>query len=158
MCVYICIFYAYLLCCIDSGLSAASSKPSTLDNPLIPPLNPMSSLRTAAAKRAMPNALHGQVRFFSKAKPSATPEIEYEYRDVDQPRPKLNPADYPHKIPVNMPDFGSPGKILRWYFKEGDVIVRQDVLCDIETPNFVCGMETGDEHPAIVSAVILCGM
>ena len=32
---------------------------------------------------------------------------------------------------------------------------REDVLCDIETPDFVFGMETEDEHPAIMGEILV---
>lgn len=53
-----------------------------------------------------------------------------------------------------MPDMGEGGgKILRWYKQQGDVVLREDVLCDIETQDFVFGMETDDEHPAIMGEI-----
>jgi hypothetical protein len=80
---------------------------------------------------------------------------DVEYVDETKPRPKLDPAKYTHEIPVRMPDFGGPGKVLQWYKQEGDVVLSEDVLCDIETPDFVCGMETEDEHPAIMGQIIV---
>ena len=79
-----------------------------------------------------------------------------DYVDKTQPRPKLDPADYPTKVPVRMPDMGEGGgKILQWYKQPGDVVLRDDVLCDIETVDFVFGMETDDEHPAIMGEILV---
>jgi hypothetical protein len=88
-------------------------------------------------------------------RPSELPE-EVEYVDTTLPRPILDPEKYKHEIPVRMPDMGEGGgKILRWYKQEGDVILREDVLCDIETKDFVFGMETDDEHPAIMGQILV---
>ena len=79
-----------------------------------------------------------------------------EWQDKTLPRPVLDPAKYQQKVPVRMPDMGEGnGKILKWYKKEGDVILREDILCDIETPDFVFGMETDDEHPAIMGEILV---
>lgn len=95
-------------------------------------------------------------------RPEGIPD-DVEYEDKTLPRPVLDPADYPEKVAVRMPDMGGDGgdddghksKILRWYVREGDVILREDVLCDIETPDFVFGMETEDEHPAIMGEIVV---
>ena len=48
-----------------------------------------------------------------------------EYVDETLPRPTLDPSKYTHKVTVRMPDMGEgSGKVLRWYMKEGDVVLR----------------------------------
>ena len=55
-----------------------------------------------------------------------------------------------------MPDMGEgKGKILKWYKKEGDIIRRSDILCDIETPDFTFGVETTDEDVAIMGKILV---
>lgn len=99
-----------------------------------------------------------QARLFSSTnnnRPAGLPD-DVEYEDKTLPRPILDPSDYTNKIPVRMPDMGQGhGKILRWYVAPGDVVLREDVLCDIETPDFVFGMETEDEHPAIMGEILV---
>lgn len=47
------------------------------------------------------------------------------------------------------------GKVLEWYKKEGDLILKDDVLCDIETKDFSFGMVTDDECDAIMGEIIV---
>eukprot|EP00977_Amphora_coffeiformis_P029724 scaffold42590_cov206-Amphora_coffeaeformis.AAC.1 len=82
-------------------------------------------------------------------------QVHVPHKDKN-PRPKLDPSRYRQKIPVRMPDMGEgKGKVLKWYKKEGDVILREDALCDIETPDFVFGLETDDEHPTIMGEILV---
>lgn len=68
----------------------------------------------------------------------------------------LNPDEYTEKVAVHMPDMAEgSNKILKWYKQPGDVVLRDDVLCDIETPDFVFGMETDDEHPCIMGEIVV---
>ena len=63
---------------------------------------------------------------------------------------------YNHEIEIRMPDMGEGrGKVIKWYKKEGDVVGVDDVLCDIETPDFVFGMETEDEKPSIMGKILV---
>jgi len=63
---------------------------------------------------------------------------------------------YTEEVPVRMPDMDEgDNMILRWYHEEGDVILRNDILCDIATPNFSFAMQTEDEHPAILSKILV---
>jgi pyruvate/2-oxoglutarate dehydrogenase complex dihydrolipoamide acyltransferase (E2) component len=59
-------------------------------------------------------------------------------------------------VEVKMPDMGSPSnKILRWHKAEGDVVRTDDVLCDIETPDFVFGMECEDDGLQIMGSILV---
>lgn len=64
---------------------------------------------------------------------------------------------YTEEVNVLMPAMGLPGgqKIIQWYKQEGDVVQRNDVICDIETPDFTYGMETEDEDPVIMGKIIV---
>jgi Biotin-requiring enzyme len=61
------------------------------------------------------------------------------------------------EIPVKMPALGTGGtsKVVQWFFAPGDLIKREDVLCDIETPDFTFGMETDDEELAILGKILV---
>ena len=56
-----------------------------------------------------------------------------------------------------MPDMGEgdDNKIVKWYFKVGDVIQHGDILCDIQTPDFTFGMETDDECLAVMGEILV---
>ena len=62
---------------------------------------------------------------------------------------------YSVEILVKMPDMGEgdDNKIEAWYKKEGDIIKRNDILCDIATPDFTFGMVTEDECDAIMGEI-----
>lgn len=67
---------------------------------------------------------------------------------------ELDRGQYTEEIKIRMPDMSEgENKILKWYKKEGDIIKRKDVLCDIETPDFVFGLETEDEEIAIMGKI-----
>ena len=47
----------------------------------------------------------------------------------------MDRSKFTHEIEIRMPDMGEgQGKIIKWYKQEGDLILRDDILCDIETP------------------------
>lgn len=61
---------------------------------------------------------------------------------------------YTEKVPVRMPEISDfDCKIVEWHKQPGDIIRREDILCDIETPDFTFGMETDDEHLAIMGEI-----
>lgn len=75
---------------------------------------------------------------------------------IDPATMELDRSQYTEEIKVRMPDMGEGvGKILQWYKTEGDIVQREDVLCDIETPDFTFGMETDDEHVAIMGKILI---
>lgn len=56
-------------------------------------------------------------------------------------------------IIINMPDMNDDNlvsKIEKWYKEPGDIIKRNDILCDITTPDFTFGMVTEDDCDAIM--------
>ena len=63
----------------------------------------------------------------------------------------IDTKKFTHKRELRMPDMGEgKNEIVQWLAEEGDLIVRGDVLCDIQTPDFVFGMEIDDEQPSIL--------
>jgi len=87
--------------------------------------------------------------------PEHLKNVEFE-EEVDRNTIKLDRGKYTEEIKVRMPDMGEgEGKIVKWYKKEGDVVLRADVLCDIETPDFTFGMETDDEEMAVMGQILV---
>jgi hypothetical protein len=75
----------------------------------------------------------------------------------------IDRSKFTDKIPVPMPDLGTSNgnspdrlsKINEWFFKPGDIVQHEDVLCDIETPEFTFGMETDDEEVTIMGEILV---
>lgn len=75
----------------------------------------------------------------------------------------IDRSKYTEVVPVRMPDLGTshdnaPDRcslVKEWFFAPGSVIQRQDVLCDIQTPEFTFGMETDDEELAILGEILV---
>lgn len=64
-------------------------------------------------------------------------------------------ALYTVPIAINMPDMGDGDDNLveEWFKQPGDIIKRNDILCDITTPDFTFGMVTEDECDAIMGEI-----
>ena len=45
---------------------------------------------------------------------------------------------------------GNDNKIVEWYKQTGDIIKCNDIMCDIEMPDFTFGMVTEDEFASIL--------
>ena len=56
-----------------------------------------------------------------------------------------------------MPDMtdGNGNKVVEWYKQTGDIIKRNDIMCDIETPDFTFGMVTEDEFDSIMGEIFV---
>jgi hypothetical protein len=75
----------------------------------------------------------------------------------------IDRSKYTVEIPVKMPDLGTshdnkPDRyslVKEWFFQAGDIIQREDVLCDIQTPDFTFGMESDDEGVSIMGSVLV---
>ena len=78
-------------------------------------------------------------------------------------RDVIDTSKYTDPIPIPMPDLGtsngnSPDRyslVKEWFFKKGDIIQHEDVLCDIETPDFTFGMETDDEGITVMGDILV---
>ncbi|KAG7358013.1 dienelactone hydrolase family protein [Nitzschia inconspicua] len=68
-----------------------------------------------------------------------------------------DPAAYTVPIVIKMPDMSEEDDknnvLEKWYKQPGDVIKRNDVLCDITTPDFTFGMVTEDEDDAVMGEI-----
>ena len=72
----------------------------------------------------------------------------------------IDRSKYTEEVPVKMPGLGgtnagTKSKVVKWYIKPGDIVQREDVICDIETPDFTFGMQTDDEELAIVGDLLV---
>ncbi|KAL7469511.1 hypothetical protein ACHAXS_009766 [Conticribra weissflogii] len=80
-------------------------------------------------------------------------DVEVEFVNVTSKKKThvdINDLDlekFTHEVKVRMPDVGdSEGVIEKWYKKEGDLIQREDVICDIRT----------DRKYIIISKTLTC--
>jgi hypothetical protein len=81
--------------------------------------------------------------------------VEFE-EVVDSKLLQVDPSLFTEEIKIRMPDMGNgDGRVLKWYKEVGDVVQREDVLCDIETPDFTFGMEIDDEELGIIGTYVL---
>jgi len=87
-------------------------------------------------------------------------DIDEDFEFEDPNEAKHDPADldgdranFTVPVPINMPDMNDDNDtstIEKWYKEPGDIIKRNDILCDIATPDFTFGMVTEDEFDAIM--------
>jgi hypothetical protein len=81
--------------------------------------------------------------------------VEFE-EVIDSKQLQVDPSLFTEEIKIRMPDMGEGiGRVVKWYKEEGDVVQREDVLCDIETPDFTFGMEIDDEELGIIGTYVL---
>jgi hypothetical protein len=66
-------------------------------------------------------------------------------------------SHYTVEIKIRMPDMGegNDNKVVKWYKQTGDIIKRNDIMCDIETPDFTFGMVTEDEFDSIMGEIFV---
>ncbi|KAL7511969.1 hypothetical protein ACHAXN_008926 [Cyclotella atomus] len=68
-------------------------------------------------------------------------------------------SKFTHEVKVIMPDVAEgadmKGKIEKWYKQKGDLIKRDDVLCDIETEMFTFGLSTDDSYDSIMGDILV---
>lgn len=92
-------------------------------------------------------------RWFSD---DSTSEEQQQDKVKKKTRPKPDPAIFVEEVKIYMPDVGAEnGKIIKWYFNTGDLVKRNDVLCDIETPDFSFGMVTDDDCDAMMGEILV---
>ena len=122
--------------------------------------------RATALSLAPPTSL--AARQFSQS-PSKSPNSEEvtvtESADDGVPTVKSHPASalkfarerYTVPVTIRMPDISdtNDNTIEEWFKKPGDVIKRDDVLCDISTPDFTFGMSVDDETDAIMGDILI---
>jgi len=85
-------------------------------------------------------------------------EEDYEFEDPNEAKHAPEDLDgdlenFTVPIVINMPDMNDDNLIStieKWYKEPGDIIKRNDILCDIATPDFTFGMVTEDDVDAIM--------
>ena len=84
-------------------------------------------------------------------------EITLIYGDRPDYESSSDKSKYTHEVKVEMPDIGDlkGGTIETWYKRPGDVIHRDDVVCDIRTEDFTFGMVTDDDFDSIMGEIFV---
>lgn len=124
-----------------------------------------SNIHRSARKGALIRQLSVPPTTTTDVKPNAkendnedTAQAEANYRKaaeaINEKHKDLDRSLYTKPVPIKMPDLGAgSGKILEWFKQPGDVIVYEDVLCDIETTDFTFGMEIEDDEMGILEEI-----
>ncbi|KAL3786514.1 hypothetical protein ACHAW5_002054 [Stephanodiscus triporus] len=88
----------------------------------------------------------GLIRYFSGKGTNA----ENDYIDIDRTK-------FTREVKIEMPDVGDDigGVIEKWHKKEGDLIRRDEVICDIRTELFTFGMLTDDDYDSIMGKILI---
>eukprot|EP00522_Entomoneis_paludosa_P016993 CAMPEP_0172463254 /NCGR_PEP_ID=MMETSP1065-20121228/46528_1 /TAXON_ID=265537 /ORGANISM="Amphiprora paludosa, Strain CCMP125" /LENGTH=210 /DNA_ID=CAMNT_0013219157 /DNA_START=15 /DNA_END=647 /DNA_ORIENTATION=+ len=82
-----------------------------------------------------------------------------EKRKVKAARAKvgdIDPSQYTKEVKLlmpNMDDDGSGGKVVYWHKRQGDLVLRNDLLCDIEVKEFSFTMQNEDEFPSFMGEI-----
>jgi hypothetical protein len=77
--------------------------------------------------------------------------VEFEETIDSKQLVQVDPSLFTEEIKIRMPEMGEgQGRVVKWYKEEGDIVQREDVLCDIETADFTFGMEIDDEELGII--------
>mmetsp|Transcript_17558 Transcript_17558/g.31723 ORF Transcript_17558/g.31723 Transcript_17558/m.31723 type:complete len:195 (+) Transcript_17558:43-627(+) len=92
--------------------------------------------------------------------PEATVTITDEADHYEQSDPSttkhLDKSEFTQEVKITMPDMGeSTAKVVKWYKNEGDLVQRNDVLCDIETEDFTFGLTIDDEEDGIMGTIVV---
>lgn len=71
----------------------------------------------------------------------------------------IDRSKYTHEVKFRMPELGEVGEedgvVVKWYKKEGDIIRRKDILCDVKTELFEFGMESDDEKVTLMGKILV---
>lgn len=70
----------------------------------------------------------------------------------------LDISKFTKEMKIEMPeilDGQSTAKLVKWYKSEGDIICKDETICDIETDMFTFGMDLDDEGYAIMKEILL---
>ncbi len=84
-------------------------------------------------------------------------EVVMIYGDRPEYESSSDKSKYTHEVKVEMPDIGDlkGGIIEKWYKQPGDVIHRDDAICDIRTESFTFGMVTDDDFDSIMGEILV---
>ncbi|KAL3822231.1 hypothetical protein ACHAXA_000671 [Cyclostephanos tholiformis] len=69
----------------------------------------------------------------------------------------IDRAKFTHEVKIEVPDVGDDIEcvIQKWHKKEGDLIKRDEVICDIRTKLFTFGMLTDDDYDSIMGKILI---
>lgn len=84
-------------------------------------------------------------------------EIIMIYGDRPEYESSTDKSKYTHEVKVEMPDIGDlkGGIIEKWYKQPGDIIHRDDAICDIRTESFTFGMVTDDDFDSVMGQILV---
>ena len=84
-------------------------------------------------------------------------EITVIYGDQSEYDSTTDKSKFTHEVKVEMPDIGDQegGVIEKWYKQPGDIIHRDDVICDIRTESFTFGMVTDDDFDSMMGEILV---
>lgn len=84
-------------------------------------------------------------------------EVIMIYGDRPDYESSTDKSKYTHEVKVEMPDIGDlkGGIIEKWYKQPGDIIHRDDAICDIRTESFTFGMVTDDDFDSIMGQILV---
>lgn len=84
-------------------------------------------------------------------------EIIKIYGDRPEYDSTTDTSKYTHEVKVQMPDIGDQigGAIETWYKQPGDIIHRDEVICDIRTEEFTFGMMTDDDFDSVMGEILV---
>jgi len=119
-----------------------------------------SALRSWANLPSLNTGIY-RLRYLSDKNKGSRPQdgipegVEFE-EVIDSKQFQVDASLFTVEVEVKMPVMGEvEGKVLKWYKEEGDVLQREEILCDIEMPDFTFGMEIDDEEIGIVGKIFV---
>mmetsp|Transcript_36078 Transcript_36078/g.107910 ORF Transcript_36078/g.107910 Transcript_36078/m.107910 type:complete len:228 (-) Transcript_36078:2569-3252(-) len=72
---------------------------------------------------------------------------------------EMDRSKFTREEKFRMPDMGEAGEedgeVVKWYKKEGDIIRRGDILCDVKTELFEFGMQSDDEQVTVMGEILV---
>ncbi|KAL7524080.1 hypothetical protein ACHAWF_000810, partial [Thalassiosira exigua] len=72
---------------------------------------------------------------------------------------KIDRSRFTNEVKVQFPEVGDDsaglGVIEKWYKAKGDIIKRDEVICDIRTNLFTFGMLTDDDYDSIMEEILV---
>jgi len=65
----------------------------------------------------------------------------------------LDRSKFTHEVKFKLPDMEGDGRVRKWFKKEGDIIQRKDILCEIELESFSFSVDSDDEGFTIMGEI-----
>lgn len=100
-----------------------------------------------------------RVRYFATEDEVDFTKIIQRNEKINQEHAHLDRSKFTEVVDVRIPNLNSESfeasKVLRWYKNVGDIVVFEDTLCDVETPEFTFGVEVEDEDVGVLDAIMV---